>query len=99
MQANCPDCDGKKVSIMVVSGQSRDPVKRDGRLRVMHVPNERDHIFFITLPPDPDEMLNHAFPEKIKTPRSEEKDATAWGKGHSIATPIHATALRQRLQV
>ena len=64
MQADCHYCDGKKVSIMVVSGQSRDQVKRDGKLRVMHVPNERDHIFFITLPTDPDAMLNHAFPGK-----------------------------------
>ena len=67
MQADCHYCGGKKVSIMVGAGQSRDQVKQDGKLKVMHLTGdskEGDHIFFITLPPDPDEMLNHAFPEK-----------------------------------
>ena len=32
MQADCHYCGGKKVSIMVGAGQSRDQVKQDGKL-------------------------------------------------------------------
>ena len=68
MQANCPRC-GKSVHAMTVANQSRDQVKQDGKLKVMHLTDdskEGDHHFSLSLPDGPDDcntMLDHAFPE------------------------------------
>ena len=54
---------------MTVANQSRDQVKQDGKLKVMHLTDdskEGDHHFSLSLPDGPDDcntMLDHAFPE------------------------------------
>ena len=74
MLTPCPHCDGKLVYAMPRANQSREQVKQDGKLKVMHLTGdskEGDHLFSVPLSDNPDEMLDHVLPR----PRTHSREA------------------------